>query len=66
MSERDTAFEGLAEASGVPLDDGERARLREAYDTLCGFAAAVRTPARDWTAKPMPSFAFAPMRGRKP
>ena len=62
---RDTEFEGLLAASGVPVTDAERAELRKAYDTLCDLADRVRTSGRDWTVKPMPSFAATP-RGRDP
>ena len=60
---RDAAFEGLLSASGVPVSDAERAELRRAYDTLCDLADRVRRPGRDWTAKPMPSFAAMPRQG---
>ena len=60
-SQRDDEFAGLLAASGVPVSDDERAELRKAYDTLCDLADRVRTPGRDWTAKPMPSFAATPV-----
>ena len=63
MSGRDTEFEGLLAASGVPVSDAERAELRKAYDTLCDLADRVRRPGRDWTVKPMPSFAATPRDG---
>ena len=63
MSDRDTEFEGLLAASGVPVSDAERAELRKAYDTLCDLADRVRRPGRDWTVKPMPSFAATPRDG---
>ena len=63
MSGRDTEFEGLLAASGVPVSDAEWAELRKAYDTLCDLADRVRTPGRDWTVKPMPSFAARPRDG---
>ena len=60
MSNRDKDFEGLLVASGVPVSDAERSELRRAYKTLCNLADRVRNPERDWTAKPMPSFASTP------
>ena len=63
MSDRDTEFEGLLAASGVPVSDAERAELRKAYATLCDLADRVRRPGRDWTVKPMPSFAATPRDG---
>ncbi|MGB0632521.1 MAG: hypothetical protein ACPGRZ_17665 [Alphaproteobacteria bacterium] len=60
MSDREKEFEGLLAASGVPVSDAERAELRKAYDTLCDLADRVRTPGRNWTVKPMPSFAATP------
>ena len=60
MNHRDQEFEGLLAASGVPVSDAERAELRKAYDTLCNLATRVRRPGRDWTVKPMPSFAASP------
>ena len=65
MSDRDREFWGLLAASGVPVSDTERAELRKAYDTLCDLAERVRTPGRDWTAKPMPSFAATPRNGEE-
>ena len=63
MSGRDTEFEGLLAASGVPVSDAEWTELRKAYNTLCDLADRVRTPGRDWTVKPMPSFAATPRDG---
>ena len=60
---RDHEFGGLLAASGVPVSDAETAELRRAFDTLCNLAARVRTPGRDWTVKPMPSFAATPRHG---
>ena len=60
MNNRDKDFEGLLVASGVPVSDAERSELRRAYETLCKLADRVRNPERDWTAKPMPSFASSP------
>ena len=60
---RDREFGGLLAASGVRVSDAEKAELRRAYDTLCDLAARVRTPGRDWTVKPMPSFAATPRDG---
>ena len=57
----DVEFAGLLAASGVPVSEEERAELRKAYDTLCDLAKRLRTPGRDWTAKPMPSFAATPV-----
>jgi len=57
---RNRQFEGLLAASGVPVSEVERDELRKAYDTLCDLADRVRTPGRDWTVKPMPSFAATP------
>ena len=61
VERRDREFDGLLAASGVPVSDAERAELRRAYDTLCDLAARVRVPGRDWTVKPMPSFAATPV-----
>ena len=60
-TQQDVEFSGLLAASDVPVSDEERAELRKAYDTLCDLANRVRTPGRDWTAKPMPSFAATPL-----
>lgn len=60
MNDRDSEFDGLLAASGVPVSADERAELRKAYDTLCDLAERVRTPGREWTVKPMPSFAATP------
>ena len=65
MNNRDKDFEGLLVASGVPVSDSERSELRRAYETLCNLADRVRNPERDWTIKPMPSFAPTPHQ-RKP
>ena len=65
MNNRDKDFEGLLVASGVPVSDAERSELRRAYETLCNLADRVRNPERDWTTKPMPSFASTPHQ-RKP
>ena len=59
-TEKDAAFDGLMAASGVPVTDEERARLRTAFDTLEALAMRVRDPMRDWRVKPMPSFAATP------
>ena len=64
MSDRDAAFDGLLAASRVPVSETERAELRKAYDTLCDLAERVRAPGRDWTVKPMPSFAATPRNSR--
>lgn len=63
-SDRDAVFEGLIAASGVPVTDAERARLRTAFDTLETLAERVRDPMRDWRVKPMPSFAATPRPGQ--
>ena len=60
-TQQDVEFAGLLAASGVPVSDEEWAELRKAYDTLCDLANRVRTPGRNWTAKPMPSFAATPV-----
>tara|TARA_B100001248_G_scaffold234685_1_gene196950 strand:+ start:439 stop:642 length:204 start_codon:yes stop_codon:yes gene_type:complete len=65
MNNRDKDFAGLLVASGVPVSDAERSELRRAYETLCNLADRVRNPERDWTTKPMPSFASTPHQ-RKP
>ena len=64
MIDTDREFDGLLAASGVPVSEDERAELRKAYNTLCELAAAVRRPDRDWTVKPMPSFAATPREGK--
>lgn len=64
MIDKDREFDGLMASSGVQVSDDERIELRKAYNTLCELAALVRRPDRDWTVKPMPSFATTPRDGK--
>lgn len=51
----DAVFEGMVQASGVPVTDAEKKHLRTAYSALMGMAARVRRPGRSWEVRMMPS-----------
>ncbi len=56
MSAEDDMFEALITASGVPVQDDERADLRKAYGSLMNLARLTRLPGRNWEVRTLPQY----------
>lgn len=62
VADDDVMFEGLVQASGVPISDQEKQDLRKAYSSLMGLAARTRKPGRSWDVRMLPVFSPKPPR----
>ena len=60
MSAEDQMFEALIAASGVPVQDDEKADLRKAYASLMKLAKRTRLPGRNWEVRTLPHFVPTP------
>lgn len=60
LADDDATFDGMIQASGVPMSDTEKKNLRTAYSALMEMAAKVRTPGRRWETRMMPNFTPTP------
>jgi hypothetical protein len=56
MSAEDEMFEALIKASGVPVQNGEKAALRKAYGSLMLLAQRTRVPGRSWEVRTLPHY----------
>jgi hypothetical protein len=56
MSAEDEMFEALIKASGVPVQEDEKADLRKAYGSLMRLAEKTRIPGRSWEVRTLPHF----------
>ncbi len=63
MSAEDDMFEALITASGVPVQDDEKADLRKAYGTLMQLAQRTRHPGRNWEVRTLPHYVPGPPEG---
>ena len=63
MSAEDQMFEALIAASGVPVQDDEKADLRKAYASLMQLSKRTRVPGRSWEVRTLPHFIPAPPEG---
>ena len=59
-ADNESLFEGLVEASGVPVSDEEKKNLRTAFSSLMDLAARTRKPGRKWETRPLPFFVPKP------
>ena len=60
MSAEDQMFEALIAASGVPVQDDEKAELRKAYASLMQLAQRTRVSGRSWEVRTLPHFVPTP------
>ena len=60
MSAEDQMFDALIAASGVPVQDDEKADLRKAYASLMQLAERTRVPGRGWEVRTLAHFVPAP------